>query len=164
MDIRTIDGRLVKDAEVKTIASTGKKFLAFSVANNDFVKGEKITTYFSIVSYNEFDINRADKLKKGTALIITGKPNEEITTKDNNCYLNRRIIADRIEYAIIGGNNSENNQQTVNTYRNVAPITPSTPTVEVNNPVVEQPYIPTTEVPKSGQVFSVEGVDDDLPF
>lgn len=165
MDIRIVDGRLTKDAEVKTIKTTGTKFLTFTLANNSFAKGEQTTTFFNVVSYNNFDIERAETFTKGKLLVISGKPSENITVKDNKTYLNRNIIAHNIEYGTFS-NKESNEQSSVTTYHDVAPIQPNTPqSVAIPQPQL-QPSIPTCEVPQppTFQVENNSNYDDDLPF
>ena len=118
MDIRIVDGRLTKDAEVRVNKTNNKKFLTFTIANNGYAKGEQTTTYFNVVSYNEFDVNRIESLTKGKLVVVTGKPNEVMTIKDNKTYLNRNIMAHNIEM----GTPSRDNTSTTTSYSDVAPV------------------------------------------
>jgi single-stranded DNA-binding protein len=155
MDIRIVDGRLTKDAEVRVNKTNNKKFLTFTIANNGFAKGEQTTTYFNVVSYNEFDVNRIESLTKGKLVVVTGKPNEVMTIKDNKTYLNRNIMAHNIEM----GTPSRDNTSTTTSYSDVAPVPgavqPATvsapiPTCEVprvNAPTVASPTVATVQAP-----------------
>lgn len=180
MDIRIVDGRLTKDAEVKVNQTNGKQFLTFTLANNGFSKGEQITTYFNVVSYNKHDVDNLANFKKGKLVVVSGRPNEVMTIKGNNTYLNRNIIA----YNIEGGTYSvsKDNATQVTSYKDVAPnvtcevpqVQP--PTVAVTSPrittqVVEQTAIqpqmqPANSVPTyQAQIFTDNvNTDDDLPF
>lgn len=183
MDIRIVDGRLTKDAEVKVNQTNGKQFLTFTLANNGFSKGEQTTTFFNVVSYNKHDIDNIANYKKGKLVVVSGRPNEVMTIKGNNTYLNRNIIA----YNIEGGTYSisrENNAQTTTTYRDVAPTVtcevPQIPPVSIANPVVAAPQVQPMQVntakPNMQQVHtqptqqyeyqaSISTTnDDDLPF
>ena len=155
MDIRIVDGRLTRDAEVRVNKTNNKKFLTFTIANNGFAKGEQTTTYFNVVSYNEFDVNRIESLTKGKLVVVTGKPNEVMTIKDNKTYLNRNIMAHNIEM----GTPSRDNTSTVTSYPDVAPVPTAvqpvavsapTPTCEVprvNAPTVATPTVATVQAP-----------------
>jgi single-stranded DNA-binding protein len=138
MDIRIVDGRLTKDAEVRVNKTNNKKFLTFTIANNGYAKGEQTTTYFNVVSYNEFDVNRIESLTKGKLVVVTGKPNEVMTIKDNKTYLNRNIMAHNIEM----GTPSRDNTSTTTSYSDVAPVPGAAQTAAVSAP------IPTCEVPR----------------
>lgn len=138
MDIRIVDGRLTKDAEVRVNKTNNKKFLTFTIANNGYAKGEQTTTYFNVVSYNEFDVNRIESLTKGKLVVVTGKPNEVMTIKDNKTYLNRNIMAHNIEM----GTPSRDNTSTTTSYSDVAPVPGAVQPATVSAP------IPTCEVPR----------------
>lgn len=137
MDIRIVDGRLTKDAEVRLNKTNGTKFLSFTIANNGFAKGVQTTTYFNIISYNEFDINRAETLTKGKLVVVSGRPNESITVKENNTYLNRSIMA----YNIESGTPNQLKESSTTTQAEIASAV-ATPQVKVT-----APYVPTCEVP-----------------
>jgi single-stranded DNA-binding protein len=171
MDIRIVDGRLTKDAEVKT-NKTGVKFLSFTLANNRFANGEQTTTYFNVVSYNPYDVQKHENDKsytKGKLVVVSGRPNEVMTIKDNKTYLNRNIIANSIEPGSY--NVTKENGQQATTYRDVAPapVTAPAPTV----PLCEAPRIPHPQVtvpPVASPVSTPQvevnetSAEDDLPF
>ena len=176
MDIRIVDGRLTKDAEVKTNTKTGQKFLAISLANNGFVKGVQTTTYFNVISYDQHLIQKHESenfYTKGKLLIVSGRPSEVMTIKDNKTYLNRNILANSIELGYIAKQENAT-QSTTTTYRDVAPIgNIPAPTCEI--PVVSQPQVSTPSVavtsptvnvvPTPAPSFNdVPSTDDDLPF
>ena len=182
MDIRIVDGRLTRDAEVKVNKTTGSKFLTFTIANNGFMKGEQITTFFNVVSYNDYDIERLDSFTKGTLVVVSGRPNEVMAIRDNKTYLNRNIMAHSIEKGTPNIVREQQSQQTV--YRDVAPVaaTCETPQV-VTAPKVESPQILNTKreqiisqtytaqinVPQQSNIDTTvynnsNQTDDDLPF
>ena len=188
MDIRIVDGNLVKDAEVKTNATTGAKYLSFTLANNGFAKGQKTTTYFNVVSYDNYLIKRQETenfYTKGRLVVVTGKPNENMVVKDGQTYLNRNIVANSVELGtfVRNENQSQNNGNNVSVYRDVAPAPPvcETPKVQAPQPQVATPIVavaPRTEVPVQAPtpaytvetpvapqaVTNVPNVEDDLPF
>ena len=153
MNIRIVDGRLTKDAQVK-VGKDGRKFLLFTLANNSFSKGEAITTYFNVVSYNDYDVKcheSDNKFSKGKLFVVSGFPNEVMTIKDNKTYLNRNIIAHNIEIGT-PTSSKENTQQT-NSYHDVAPV--STPVCDT--PAVFETSVETPSVtPVTQPTFSVE--------
>lgn len=172
MNIRIVDGRLTKDAQVKT-SKEGKKFLMFTLANNSFSRGETITTYFNVVSYNEYDVKCQEtdnKFSKGKLFVVSGFPNEVMTIKDNKTYLNRNIIAHNIEPGTFSS--KENTQQTnTTTYHDVAPVaTPTCETPSVEEPVVSKPVAQPTysaitpQTSQSSVAKQLVNEPDDLPF
>jgi single-stranded DNA-binding protein len=170
MDIRILDGRLTRDAEVKT-GKDGQKFLSFTIANNKLLKGERVTTFFNVISYNDFFIKRQETdtaFKKGRLLIVSGNPSETMSVKDGKTYLNRNIIANNIEYGYDGS--SENKEHQTETYHSVAP---ATPTVEVPKPniptlqdVAPKPVSkPDIKEPVKAPTTSfTTNIEDELPF
>lgn len=173
MDIRIVDGRLTKDAEVKLNKTNGTKFLSFTIANNGFAKGMQTTTYFNVISYNEFDINRVESLTKGKLVVVSGRPNETISVKENNTYLNHSIMAHNIESGTPNQMRDNANSQTttVQERQNVKPPIPTAPQAEipaVATPVVTAPTVASTPVSGPYQAIvdnTMPKVDvDDLPF
>ena len=166
MDIRIVDGNLVKDAEVK-ISKSGSKYLSFTLANNAFVNQERVAVYFNVVSYDARLIERQNSenkpFTKGKAVVVTGRPNETMTVKDGKAYLNRNIIASNIESHSFGQKKEESND---GVYHSVAPVvgvpqpTASVAPVQAPtygtrvaenapkyaNPVVEAPVVVTPQV------------------
>ena len=178
MDIRIVDGRLTKDAEIKK-TTNGIKYLSFTLANNGFAKGEKVTKFFNVVSYDPYTISRQENDKfynKGKLVVVSGRSDESLSIKDSKTYLNRNIIANSIELGTYSSSNKEENQEQKQTYyRDVAPAVPNAapavPTVEYVPPTptfttqIEQPYIPTVEAPfMQQQTNGTPDMDDDLPF
>ena len=178
MNIRIVDGRLTKDAQVK-VGKEGKKFLMFTLANNSFSKGETVTTYFNVVSYNDYDVKcheNDNKFSKGKLFVVSGFPNEVMTIKDNKTYLNRNIIAHNIEP---GTPSSKENSTQTTTYHDVAPATtpvyetpsvdtpvvetPATPVFSVSTPVAETP-ISKTPIAETPIVKQLVNDPNDLPF
>lgn len=175
MNIRTVDGNLVEDAKVLTNKS-GKKYLSFRIANNDFEKGQKVVTYFNVASYNDYAIQKHETenhYSKGKLVVVVGKPEENMTQKGDKMYLNRSILAYNIQLGTFASTKPENNEQT--TYRDVAPAAPTVTAPVCEIPRVSQPQVtvPTVEVPSAPQYtadYSASNadtnlnVDDDLPF
>ena len=170
MNIRIVDGRLTKDAQVKT-SKEGRKYLMFTLANNTYTKGESVTTYFNVVSYNDYDIKcheTDNKFTKGKLFVVSGFPNEVMTIKDNKTYLNRNIIAHNIEAGT--SSSRETVQQETTSYRDVAPV--SNPTIETSSELQAQvadsvtPVYTVSEETPTPVPSPVPNIDepDDLPF
>ena len=133
------------------------------------------TTYFNVISYNEFDINRVESLTKGKLVVVSGRPNETISVKENNTYLNHSIMAHNIESGTPNQMRDNANSQTttVQERQNVKPPVPTAPQAEipaVATPVVTAPTAPTVaSTPVSGPYqamvnTTIPKIDDDLPF
>ena len=148
MNIRIVDGRLTRDAEVKVNQNTGKKFLTFTLANNGFSRGAQTTTFFNVVSYNAHDIEKIEDYKKGKLVIVTGRPDEVMAIKGNNTYLNRNIVAHNIEGTSYGAV-KENTQGQTTTYRDVAPVAAT----------CEVPQIPSQTVAVTSPQVTVMGTN-----
>jgi single-stranded DNA-binding protein len=171
MDIRIVDGRLTKDAEVKT-TSNGRNYLSFNLANNSFANNERTAIYFNVASYNKHDIDNFQKFIKGAYVVVSGKPSESMTIKSDKTYLNRNIIAHHID----GGVRPASTQDSI--YQSVAPTPVSVPTPTVQTPVVntipQQPVTPVVNTIPQQPVTPIPtrnvapqqsiDIDDDLPF
>lgn len=165
MNIRTIDGRLTKDAEIRTNKNTGNKYLFFSIANNAYVREEQVTTYFNVISYDEHDIENVAKFTKGKVVLVIGKANEVMTIKDGNTYLNRSIMACHIElffYAL----GKDNSSQAV-TYKDVIPASVETEVQYQNNttvvPAVNQMPVNPQPTPQPIERFVSQPVSQPTP-
>lgn len=176
MNIRIVDGRLVRDAEVKVAQSSGARFLTFTIANNTYSNEQEITTYFNVISYNEHDISRCAKFVKGKLLVVTGRPNETTTDKNGKIYINRNIMAYSIESGTFNSNREYNPESTrvisaptidvqmktpevpkYNVNPSVTPAQEKTASDNVNRPV-EYEY--AAQMPQTNPVPYA----DDLPF
>lgn len=107
-----VEGRLGSDAEVKT-SKNGAKYLCFSLASNTGNKDNEKTTWFDVVSFEERHAGKfADYLKKGSAVIVDGKPEFSIyIDKTNTAKGNYKIIVRDIEFVSSGIKKSEDEQQ-----------------------------------------------------
>lgn len=121
MKIITFDGRLGKDAEVlKT--KDGKPYVRFSVANNSFSNGQEKTEWFDILSYDPYIAEkRAQYLRKGTYVIITGPIESVPNVYNGKMYINYHVRATIIETPRLGrgGDDSrpaEENEPQVSVY------------------------------------------------
>ena len=97
MKILTIDGRLGRNAELKT-TSGGTKYIKFTIANNEYERGETITNWYDVITYSDFTIeHQLNLLTSGTYVIISGIPKETVNVKDGRVYLNLSINALKID-------------------------------------------------------------------
>jgi single-strand DNA-binding protein len=91
-----VNGRLGADAEVRT-NKDGSSMMTFNVAVDDFVKGNKTTTWLRVRNVNS--LNQAQYLKKGQLVSINGV--ETVSTfinKAGETLISRDVLADRIEF------------------------------------------------------------------
>lgn len=166
------DGRLGKDAEVlKT--KEGKSYVRFSVANNLFRDGEEKTDWFDVTSFDSFIIEkRAQYLKKGTYVIVTGNIITEVNVSNGNVYLNHKVRATSIETPSRGKSNDEH-QSSKSEAPEVSVYTGGTPAVvsaapqysrqeaPAPTPAASPAPAPKVSVP-SEPVSNAD--EDDLPF
>lgn len=77
MNIQTVIvvGRATKDAEMLE-SKAGKAYVKFSIAvNSKSKKDEEATvTYYDVLLFDKQAENAKDKVKKGDALLVVGKP------------------------------------------------------------------------------------------
>ena len=150
MKIITVDGRLGRDAEVKT-TNGGTKYVRFTLANTSFERGEEKTEWFDITSYDDFAIEKqAPILKKGSYILVTGTFKTDVNFENGKLYLNQRVTALSIDVPNLGKKkDKENEDETV--------VSTYTPT-ETDEPKDMPSEEPTTSA------ITVEDEDSDLPF
>lgn len=106
-----IDGRLGKDAEIKS-TKDGKQYLSLTVANDIYANGETKTEWFNVSSFIDSDLKRAQYLTKGRFVIISGDLAIEPRTNNGKLYLNMYIRANNIDMPRLGqGQNSNSASQ-----------------------------------------------------
>lgn len=149
MNIRVVDGRLTKDAEIKVNRTTGAKFLSFTLANNDFIKGQEVQTYFNVITHDPFVINKHETenfYTKGKLVVVTGRPNENMTVSNGKTYLNRNIIAYSIERGTLSRSERQVSEGETAVYRDVAPVAAAAPVCEAPRVPQPQAVAPTAPV------------------
>ncbi len=98
----TLTGRLTKDPELRELDSkteSGKKLkrLTFGLANNDNGK-DRDPEFFDIVCWDALAIWGQQYLKKGTKILITGIPHNDVYEgKDGQKHFHFKIVADKVE-------------------------------------------------------------------
>ena len=162
MKIFMFDGRLGKDAEVKT-TKNGKQYIAFTVANNVFTNGTKKTEWFDVYSYSTYLCGEGQKrLTKGTYVIVTGFLRSDVNVNNGKVYLNQRVDADNV-YIPTVGEKAGSEEEAVSTY------TGGTPSIVSENttPKQAEPAPVAVAAPASPNVNMAAFNDtneDDLPF
>lgn len=154
MKLITIDGRLGRNAELKT-TSGGTKYVKFVIANNEFERGETTTNWYDVISYQPFTIEKQlELLTSGTYVIINGVPKEEVNVKDGHVYLNRSINA--LQINVPSFKKKDDDEQEVSTF---------TASTKTEKAVKETPKAPAKEEKVTTQIVTDESEsDDDLPF
>ena len=157
MKILTTDGRLGRNAELKT-TSGGTKYIKFTIANNEYERGETITNWYDVITYSDFTIeHQLNLLTSGTYVIISGIPKETVNVKDGRVYLNLSINALKIDIPSFKKKEDEGGQD-ISTY---------TASTKQSKIVTESPNIATVgseEKTPTPQILTDENGDDDLQF
>lgn len=159
MKILTIDGRLGKNAELKT-TSGGTKYVKFTIANNEYEHGETTTNWYDVITYSDFTIeHQLNLLTSGTYVIITGTPKETVNAKDGRVFLNLSINAVKIDIPTFKKKEGADEPE-VSTYSASTKQTKTVTEAPKEEPVVEkEEKKPTTQI-----ITDDKEDDDDLPF
>lgn len=148
----TIDGRLGRDAELKT-TSGGTQCITFSLANTVYERGAEKTEWWDVTSFDPFIINnKKDLLKKGSYVCVVGDFRSDFRVKDGNVYQNLYLTASNIYFPSLGRKNSGTSQEetvTTNVPKRDDSAAAKNSVAECPPPVFEN---------------SSDGGDDDLPF
>jgi single-strand DNA-binding protein len=68
----TVTGHVGKDPQIKETRS-GKPYATFSLATNEFIKGEKHTTWLNVTVFDEHKVKFVGQsVRKGSALALVG--------------------------------------------------------------------------------------------
>ena len=144
-----ITGRLGADSEIKTSRNGSSKFLSMRIATNDYVNGENVTTWVSVMCSSERALKMVDYLKKGNLVSVRGTLRASIYDRNGDKTVSIDIFADRVDF--VGGNSSASTQ--TNDSVQQQPKQAEAPT--------EQPRMEQIPTP----IAAVEQTDDDdLPF
>ena len=109
-----LEGRLGRDAEIKTTAR-GRKYVSFTLAVDSRDKnGEKTTDWYNVSSFQENHIGKfAEYLKKGSGLIVMGTPSYGIwIDKNGQPKLDLNVRASNLEFPTLGGTRENGDQGT----------------------------------------------------
>ena len=103
LNLFTIQGRLTKDPELKTIKNKEtkekRKVASFSIANNKKVGGEEITTFVNCSCWDKLAENLCEFKKKGDLVIVSGELRQrEYENDDDETVRVYELIARSIEF------------------------------------------------------------------
>lgn len=102
-------GRLGGDSEVRTTKG-GKQFLHFRVATDDFVNGENVTKWITVMWSGERAAKMKEYLTKGKLVNVRGIYRTDIyTNKNGETQISRDLFADRVDFVSIGSGNTQSN-------------------------------------------------------
>lgn len=103
LNLFTIQGRLTKDPELKTIKNKEtkekRKVASFAIANNKKVGGEEITTFVNCSCWDKLAENLCEFKKKGDLVIVSGELRQrEYENDDDETVRVYELIARSIEF------------------------------------------------------------------
>lgn len=101
MQIITIHGNLVKDAELATFGA--KEQVKFTVACNEGKGEKKVTTYYDVLSYA---VGVHPYLTKGKDVVVCGRLAVRKSESNGKTYVNLNVYADGVE--LCGGKGDAN--------------------------------------------------------
>ena len=115
MQYLQVIGRLGADSELKT-SKNGKQFLTMRVASNDFIGGENLTTWISVLWGGERAVKMAEHLKKGSQVIINGTPKYSLyKTKNGESAIDVSVFADRVDFVSSNSGGTQSNEAVAET-------------------------------------------------
>lgn len=96
----TLEGRLTRPAEL-TYSNKGNPICNFSIANNESVKKpdgtwENRPSFFDCVIYGKYGQSMSQYLKKGRAVVVTGRLRQDRWEKDGNRYSRISIVVSEL--------------------------------------------------------------------
>lgn len=150
-----IVGRLGRNAEI--IDGQRGQFVSFSLATDDYRKGERTTTWLR-VNYN--NVSLAKWLKKGCMVNVIGTETvRTYTDRDNNIQISRDVNASSVEFVYIGSGQTQSDGSSTSTTAKKGETKPSAP---ITTGTLKAPKAKPLPTPPS----SNDNVDDDndLPF
>ena len=115
MQYLQVIGRLGADSELKT-SKNGKQFLTMRVASNDFIGGENLTTWISVLWGGERAVKMAEHLKKGSQVIINGTPKYSLyKAKSGESAIDVSVFADRVDFVSSNSGGTQSNEAVTET-------------------------------------------------
>ena len=137
-----LEGRLGRDAEIKTTAR-GNKYVTFTLAVDGRDKdNNKTTTWYNVSSFQENHTGKfAEYLKKGSGLIVMGTPSFGIwTDRNGQAKLDLNVKATNLEFPTLGGSKENGEgQQTQQTARQSVAAQASAP-AQASEPEDDLPF------------------------
>lgn len=146
-----IIGRLGADCVERT-NKNGGTYLTFPFASDDYVNGERTTSWFNVSLIGERWVRMKQYLTKGKLIVIHGQETVRLyTDKNGEVRIGRDILADRFDFPPISQPEQEKEKQTTEA------------TVTVQAVASESPK--AAEEPKAEPAKVVTNTAyDDLPF
>ena len=97
MNILILTGRLTRNPEVRYGKET--EVAHFTLAVDDFEKGEKTADFFDCVAFGNLAKFADDYLKKGTLVNVCGRlKNNNYTDRDGNKRYSTQVMLSKIEF------------------------------------------------------------------
>lgn len=164
-------GRLGNKPDLRT-SPQGTEFITFNLAVEEFNKGERDTTWFTVADFSGNAKRKSEYLNKGSLIRVIGEEKVRIYhDRENNPRLARDIKASYMTL-IPTGNGTKQDQQTndvncgtLNEQNNQQQVETSNPPAA---PVPSQPQSISTQQPavatSSATTASYNDIEDDLPF
>ena len=147
-----LEGRLGRDAEIKTTGS-GNKYVTFSLAVDDFKDGKKTTEWFNVTSFQDNHTGKfSEYLKKGKGLIVIGTPSFGTwTDRNGQTRLDLNVRATLLDFPSTGNGNKDEQK------------TEQEPVVRTAEKPAQAPAQNYTSTPTYTPNTTAEP-EDDLPF
>lgn len=115
MQYLQVIGRLGADSELKT-SKNGNQFLSMRVASNDFIGGENLTTWISVLWAGERAVKMAEHMKKGSQVIIHGTPKYSLyKAKNGESAIDVSVFADRVDFVSSNSGGTQANDAVTDT-------------------------------------------------
>lgn len=139
-----LEGRLGRDAEIKTTAR-GNKYVSFTLAVDGRDKdNNKTTTWYNVSSFQENHTGKfAEYLKKGSGLIVMGAPSFGIwTDRNGQAKLDLNVRATNLEFPTLGGGkeNGDGQQQSQQQTARQSVNAPAAAPVQAPEPEDDLPF------------------------
>ena len=104
MNMVCLDGNLVADPELKSVASEEFSVCNFTIAVSDKAAKKEHTSYIDIVSWGKLAENMAQYEKKGDRVLVTGfLKQDRWQTKESQSRSKLRVVASRVDFLPRGG-------------------------------------------------------------
>lgn len=106
-------GRLGADAELRT-STKGNQFVSMRVASNDFVGGENVTTWVTVMWSGDRAVKMQEHMKKGSAVSVHGTLRTSLfTNKNGEQSISTDLFADRVDFVNLGKSGDTQTNETV---------------------------------------------------
>ena len=134
-------GRLGLDSELRTAKESGKQFLSFRAATDDFSNGERTTTWVRVTWTSDRAVKMQEYLKKGSQVSVHGVLRASIYQNKNGVNeINYDVFADRIDFVNSSSGSTKVNEATTSTASDFG------------------------KLQKQGEAVAASASADDLPF